>query len=82
MVLPLLLLAAEPDLAGGSGSEISSFIIAGTEVTERAELPWLTLPYSNLLTGRGFTHIFQTSPTADQQAAAGAAPPATCPPTA
>ncbi len=64
------LLAAEPDLAGGSGSEISSFTLAVTEVTERADLPWLTLAYSDLLTGRGFKHVFQTSPTADQQAAA------------
>jgi len=64
------LLAQEPDLAGGSGSEISSFTLAVTEVTERAELPWLTLAYSDLLTSRGFKYIFQTSPTADQQAAA------------
>lgn len=64
------LLASEPDLAGGLGSEISSFTLAVTEVTERAELPWLTLAYSDLLTGRGFKHVFQTSPTADQQAAA------------
>lgn len=64
------LLANEPDLAGGLGSEISSFTLAVTEVTERADLPWLTLAYSDLLTGRGFKHVFQTSPTADQQAAA------------
>lgn len=64
------LLAQEPELAGGAGSEISSFTLAVTEVTERAELPWLTLAYSDALTNRGFKHIFQTSPTADQQAAA------------
>ena len=62
------LMSQEPDLAGGAGSEISSFTLAVTEVTERAELPWLTLAYSDLLTGRGFKYIFQTSPTADQQA--------------
>ncbi len=64
------LLSQEPDLAGGAGSEISSFTLAVTEVTERAELPWLTLAYSDLLTNRGFKYMFQTSPTADQQAAA------------
>lgn len=64
------LLAQEPDLAGGAGSEISSFTLAVTEVTERAELPWLTLAYSDQLTGRGFKYIFQTSPTGDQQAEA------------
>lgn len=64
------LLASEPDLVGGSGSEISSFTLAVTEVTERAELPWLTLAYSDLLTDRGFRYVFQSSPTADEQAAA------------
>jgi len=64
------LLSQEPDLAGGAGSEISSFTLAVTEVTERAELPWLTLAYSDLLTNRGFKYVFQTSPTADQQASA------------
>ena len=64
------LLAQEPDLAGGAGAEISSFTLAVTEVTERAELPWLTLAYSDTLTNRGFKYIFQTSPTADQQAEA------------
>jgi len=39
-------------------------------VTERAELPWLTLSYSDLITGRGFKYIFQTSPTAETQATA------------
>jgi branched-chain amino acid transport system substrate-binding protein len=63
------LLSEEPDLAGGTGCEISSFTLAVTEVTERADLPWLTLAYSDLLTGRGFHNVFQTSPTAQQQAA-------------
>lgn len=63
------LLSQEPDLVGGTGAEISSFTLAVTEVTERAGLPWLTLAYSDLLTGRGFKHVFQTSPTADEQAA-------------
>jgi branched-chain amino acid transport system substrate-binding protein len=64
------LLAQEPDMVGGSGSEISSFTLAVTEVTERAELPWLTLAYSDQLTSRGFKYVFQSSPTADQQAEA------------
>ena len=37
-------------------------------MTERAELPWLTLSYSDLITGRGYKHVFQSSPTADRQA--------------
>jgi branched-chain amino acid transport system substrate-binding protein len=62
-------LAQNPELVGGTGAWLSSFTLAVTEVTERAELPWLTLSYSDLITNRGFKYIFQTSPTADRQAA-------------
>ena len=64
------LVAQEPDVVGGIGCWLSSFTLAVTEVTERAELPWLTLSYSDLITGRGFKYIFQSSPTADVQATA------------
>ena len=47
---------------------LSSFTLAITEVTERAEMPWLTLSYSDAITGRGFNYVFQSSPTADAQA--------------
>src|SRR5256885_12282577 len=57
------LVAQEPDVVGGIGCWLSSFTLAVTEVTERAELPWLTLSYSDLITGRGFKYVFQTSPT-------------------
>src|ERR1041385_3393546 len=62
------LVAQEPDVVGGIGCWLSSFTLAVTEVTERAELPWLTLSYSDLITGRGFKYVFQSSPTADAQA--------------
>ena len=62
------MLAQEPDLVGGFGCWLSTFTLAVTEVTERAELPWLTLSYSDLITGRGFKYVFQSSPTADAQA--------------
>ena len=64
------LVAQEPDVVAGMGSWLSSFTLAVTEVTERAELPWLTLSYSDLITGRGFKYVFQSSPTADAQATA------------
>ena len=64
------LVAQEPDVAGGIGCWLSSFTLAVTEVTERAELPWLTLSYSDLITGRGYKYIFQSSPTADAQSTA------------
>ena len=62
------MIAQEPDLVGGFGCWLSTFTLAATEVTERAGLPWLTLSYSDLITGRGFKHVFQSSPTADAQA--------------
>lgn len=62
------MISQEPDLVGGYGCWLSTFTLAATEVTERAELPWLTLSYSDLITGRGFKYVFQSSPTADRQA--------------
>jgi branched-chain amino acid transport system substrate-binding protein len=63
------LLSDEPELAGGTGCWLSSFTLAVTEVTERAQLPWVTLSYSDAITDRGFKFVFQTSPTAAHQAA-------------
>jgi branched-chain amino acid transport system substrate-binding protein len=62
------MLAQEPDLVAATGAWLSSFTLAVTEVTERAELPLLTLSYSDQITSRGFRHIFQTSPTGGTQA--------------
>jgi len=62
------MVAEHPDLVGATGSYLSSFTLAVSEVTERAELPLLTLSYSDLITGRGFRYIFQTSPTGVRQA--------------
>ena len=64
------LVAQEPDVVGGIGCWLSSFTLAATEVSERAELPWLTLSYSDAITGRGYKYVFQSSPTADAQASA------------
>jgi branched-chain amino acid transport system substrate-binding protein len=56
------MVAQEPDLVGATGSWLSSFTTQRhPEVTERAELPVLTLSYSDALTSRGFKYIFQTS---------------------
>ena len=67
------MVAQEPDLVGCTGAWLSSFTLAVTEVTERAELPWLTLSYSDQITGRGFHYVFQTSPTGERAGGAGAA---------
>ncbi len=62
------MVADHPDMAGATGSYLSSFTLAVSEVTERAALPLLTLSYSDLITSRGFRYMFQTSPTGVQQA--------------
>jgi branched-chain amino acid transport system substrate-binding protein len=62
------LIALEPDVVGGFGAWASTLTLAITAVTERAELPWLTLSYSDLITDRGFKNVFQSSPTANSQA--------------
>jgi branched-chain amino acid transport system substrate-binding protein len=64
------MVAQEPDLVGVTGAWLSSFTLGVTEVTERAELPLLTLSYSDLITSRGFKYVFQTSPTGGAQALA------------
>jgi branched-chain amino acid transport system substrate-binding protein len=62
------MLSQEPTLSGGFGAWLSTFTLAVTEVTERAEIPWFTQSYSDLITARGFHYIFQSSPTAADQA--------------
>jgi branched-chain amino acid transport system substrate-binding protein len=62
------MVAQETDLVVASAAYLSSFTLAVTEVTERAQLPVLTLSYSDLITDRGFKYVFQTSATAASQA--------------
>jgi branched-chain amino acid transport system substrate-binding protein len=62
------MVADHPDLVCCSGAYLSSFTLSATEVTERAQLPMLTLSYSDLITSRGFRYVFQTSAKADDQA--------------
>jgi len=63
------MLSDEPALVGGAGAYVSSFTLAVTEVTERAGVPWLTLSYADAITNRGFHYVYQSSPTAEEQAA-------------
>jgi branched-chain amino acid transport system substrate-binding protein len=60
------MVSQEPDLVGATGCVLSSFTLAATEVTERAELPFLTYSYSDQITARGFKYVFKTSPTSGQ----------------
>src|SRR5262245_14123072 len=52
------MIAQEPDLVGATGAWLSSFTLGVTEVTERAELPVVTLSYSDQITERGFKYVF------------------------
>ena len=61
------LVASEPDLVGGTGAWLSSFTLAVTEVTERAQIPWITLSFADSITDRGFKFVFQTSALGSQQ---------------
>ena len=61
------IVSQNPDLSGGTGAFVSSFTLAVTEISERAEIPWLTLSYSDQITNRGYKSVFQTSPTASKQ---------------
>jgi branched-chain amino acid transport system substrate-binding protein len=65
------MVAQETDLVAATGSYLSSFTLAVTEVTERAHLPMLTLSYSDLITDRGFKYVFQTAATASSQSEQG-----------
>ncbi len=62
------MVAQETDIVGASGAWLSTFTLAVSEVTERADLPLLTLSYSDAITSRGFKYVFQTSPTGGAQA--------------
>jgi len=64
------MVADSPNLVAATGAYLSSFTLAVTEVTERAQLPVVTFSYSDLITSRGFKYVFQTSATGDQQAEA------------
>lgn len=55
------LVSSEPDVVAGGGAWLSSFTLAVTEVTERADLPWLTMAYADQITARGYKNVFQTS---------------------
>jgi branched-chain amino acid transport system substrate-binding protein len=62
------MVADSPKLVVATGAYLSSFTLAVTEVTERAQLPVVTFSYSDLITSRGFKYVFQTSATGVQQA--------------
>ncbi len=58
------MVANSPNLVVATGTYLSSFTLAVTEVTERAELPVVTFSYSDLITSRGFKYVFRLPPPA------------------
>ena len=61
------LLAQEPTLVGGLGDALSGMTLVVTEMTERAELPWITQTLADVLTERGFKFLFEAVPVATMQ---------------
>ncbi len=61
------LLAQEPTLIGGFGDALSGMTLVVTEMTERAELPWITQTFGDALTERGFKYLFEAVPVASMQ---------------
>ena len=61
------LLAQEPTLVGGLGDALSGMTLVVTEMTERAELPWITQTFADVLTERGFKFLFEAVPIATMQ---------------
>ena len=61
------LLAQEPTLIGGLGDALSGMTLVVTEMTERAELPWITQTFADVLTERGFKFLFEAVPIATMQ---------------
>ena len=61
------LLAQEPTLIGGLGDALSGMTLVVTELTERAELPWITQTFADALTERGFKYLFEAVPVASMQ---------------
>ena len=61
------LLAQEPTLVGGLGDALSGMTLVVTEMTERAELPWITQTFADVLTERGFKFLFEAVPVATMQ---------------
>jgi hypothetical protein len=55
------LVADNPDLVGGAVSWLSSFTLASTEVTDRAQIPWLTLSSDRISAPRSGTDDLQTA---------------------
>ena len=60
-------LAQEPTLVGGFGDALSGMTLVVTELTERAELPWITQTFADALTERGFKYLFEAVPVASSQ---------------
>lgn len=62
------LVAQFPNVVGGMGAFLSGMTLAVTEVTEREKLPWLTMSGADLITERGFSHVFQNQVPGSEQA--------------
>ena len=63
------ILAQEPNIIGGLGDALSGMTLVVTEMTEKAEIPWLTQTFADVLTARGYKYVFEIVPVASAQGA-------------
>ena len=61
------LLAQEPGLLAGMGDAVSGQTLAVTELTEKAELSWMTTTFADSITERGYRYVFDAVPIATAQ---------------
>ena len=57
-------LIAQNDLSAVLGAYVSSLTLAISEVTARADIPFLTMAFADEITGRGLETVFQVTPKA------------------
>jgi branched-chain amino acid transport system substrate-binding protein len=55
-------LISQNDVTAVIGAFVSSLTIAISEVTERRDIPFITMSFADQITGRGFKNIFQVTP--------------------
>jgi branched-chain amino acid transport system substrate-binding protein len=57
-------LIAQNDLSAVLGAFVSSLTLAISEITARADIPFLTMAFADEITGRGLDNVFQVTPKA------------------
>jgi branched-chain amino acid transport system substrate-binding protein len=59
------------DISAATGSWLSSFTLAETEIAERVHVPWITFSYADKVTTRGYKYTFRDNAPSSQQVSQG-----------